>query len=189
MIATGFPRNAAFVAATQNRCNAQMSVDSRDLSRRRSRVRVPSLPFEKYPQTRVSPPIISPCQATNGAVETVLETSATAEELTTCRGPPRCGAFAREVPDDGEHAPVVVRTGEEAELVVDVRDVLDDGFLGKEELLRDRLVRAALGHQGEHLALAGREPLDGIVAANARDHRRDNLRIEHHTAATDPPDI
>ena len=84
---------------------------------------------------------------------------------------------------------MVVRTREEAQLVVDVRDVPDDGLLGKEELLRDRLVRAALGHQGEHLALAGRESLDGIFVAHAREHRRDDLRIEHHAAGADPPDV
>jgi hypothetical protein len=38
-----------------------------------------------------------------------------------------------QVADDGEHAPVVVRARRDAELRVDVRDVLDDRPLGEDE--------------------------------------------------------
>ena len=50
---------------------------------------------------------------------------------------------------------------------------------GQGGLFRDRLVRAAFGHQGENLGSAELEPFDRIVAADAREHRRDDLGIEH----------
>src|SRR4051812_36727879 len=67
----------------------------------------------------------------------------------------------------GEHAPVILGSRRQAELGEDARDVLLDGAQRDHEPLRDRLVRAALRHQLEHLALARRELVERIVAAAA----------------------
>src|ERR1700680_2019534 len=64
---------------------------------------------------------------------------------------------AAEVGEDGEDAPVVVIGRLHAEAQEDGRRVLGDGALGDDEPLGDGGVRAALGHQGEYLALAGAE--------------------------------
>ena len=72
-----------------------------------------------------------------------------------------------------EHAPVVLGRGRQAELREDARHVLLDGTRRDEEPLADRVVGTSLGHQLEHLALAGREPLDRVVARDcARRARR-----------------
>src|SRR5918997_1753112 len=74
---------------------------------------------------------------------------------------------ALQVGKDGEH-PAVVRVGlGEAELAEDALDVLLDGAVGDEEGAGDRAVRAALGHEGEDLALARGEGGEPAVAPAA----------------------
>ena len=57
----------------------------------------------------------------------------------------------------------------QTELREDVRHVLLDRARRDEEPLPDRMVRTALRHQLENLALARREPLDRVVATVAAD--------------------
>src|SRR6516225_708065 len=64
--------------------------------------------------------------------------------LTPCGG---AAVLTVEVGQDGEHAPVVVLVGCQPQLGEDAGGVLADGLLGNEEPLRDRRVRAPLGHQ------------------------------------------
>src|SRR6266545_7138314 len=58
--------------------------------------------------------------------------------------------------EHGEHAAAVIALRAQAKLLEDARDVLLHRALGDHEALGDALVRAALGHQLEHLALTGR---------------------------------
>ena len=83
---------------------------------------------------------------------------------------------------------MVLAAGRHAELAEDARDVLLDGVRRDDELLGDALVRAALGHQLEHLALARREGVERIVAAAAAEHVRDDGRVEHRPAGRDALD-
>ena len=55
-------------------------------------------------------------------------------------------------------------------------------------LLRDRVVRAALGHQLEHLALARRELLERVVAARAAHELGHHLGVERRAAVGHAPD-
>ena len=55
------------------------------------------------------------------------------------------------------------------------------------EPLRDRRVRASLGHERQHLALARGQLAERVVAALRREERRDNLRIERRAAVAHPP--
>src|SRR5262249_58393698 len=52
-----------------------------------------------------------------------------------------------QVSEHGEHAPVVVLVGRQPQLGEDAGRVLADCLLGDEQPLRDRRVRASLGHQ------------------------------------------
>src|SRR5579862_1060071 len=61
--------------------------------------------------------------------------------------------LAAQVGQDCQHPPVVLGCGREAELAEDAGDVLFDGALGDDELVRDPLVGAALGDQLQHLPL------------------------------------
>ena len=88
----------------------------------------------------------------------------------------------------GEHAAVVLGAGGHAELGEDARDVLLDRVRRDDEHLGDALVRAPLGHQLEHLALARRELVERVVAAAAAEHVRDDRRVEHRAAGGDAPD-
>ena len=76
----------------------------------------------------------------------------------------------------------------DAELGEDAGDVLLDRVRGDDELLGDALVRAALGHQLEHLALARREAVERVVAAAPAEHVGDDRRVEHRAAGGDAPD-
>src|SRR5690606_18854791 len=75
--------------------------------------------------------------------------------------PPSAGGGARsvalEVGEDGEDAPVVVLRLVESELAKDVGGVLADGLLADEQLRGDRGVGEPLGHEPQHLLLAGGE--------------------------------
>src|SRR5215813_6887173 len=92
--------------------------------------------------------------------------------------PEDCGTALRaQKGEHGENAPVVLGRRRQAELAEDVGHVLLDCSRRDEEQLADRLVRAALGHELEYLALARREPLNRVVAAVAADEFRDDERI------------
>ncbi len=56
------------------------------------------------------------------------------------------------------------------------------------EAIGDPLVRQALGHQLEHLALPRRQRAERVVAALLREQGRDDDRIERRAAGADPPD-
>ena len=88
----------------------------------------------------------------------------------------------------GEHAAVVLGAAGHAELGEDARDVLLDGVRRDDQRLGDALVRAPLGHQLEHLALARRQLVERIVAAAAAEHVRDDRRVERRAAGGDAPD-
>ena len=90
-----------------------------------------------------------------------------------------------EVREHGEHATVVVRGRRQPELREDARDVLLDGAERDEQALRDRLVGAALGHQPEHLALAGGQLVERVVGALAPDELAHDGRIERRAAVRD----
>src|SRR6478735_8101744 len=83
---------------------------------------------------------------------------------------------------DGEHPAVVVGGRRKVELREDVADVLLDGLVADHELAGDRRVRSALRHQVEHLALAGGQSLQRVVAAAAGEQLRDDLRVEHRSS-------
>ena len=83
---------------------------------------------------------------------------------------------------------MVLGCGREPELPEDARHVLLDGPLGDDELVGDALVRAALGHVLEHLALARGQLVDGVVAAPPADELRDDRRVERRAALPHTPD-
>ena len=95
------------------------------------------------------------------AVQVGGETMSVEHDLLTPAAPVRHDSFGRgesgaQVGEHREHAAVVVWVGGSPSFPKMRRDVLLDGALGDDELLGDRVVRAALGHQPEHLALARR---------------------------------
>src|SRR4029450_7326030 len=67
--------------------------------------------------------------------------------------------------EDREHAPVIVGALGEPELAEDVRGVLLHRALCDHQAFSDPLVRAALGHQLEHLALARAQLQERVVPA------------------------
>ena len=75
--------------------------------------------------------------------------------------------------------------GGQTELVEDARDVLLHGALGDVQPLADRLVRAALGDQLEHLALARRERVAAGRRRRALRAAGDDLRVERGAAGGD----
>src|SRR5205823_8550246 len=85
-----------------------------------------------------------------------------------------------------EHAAVVVAADAQAELVEDARDVLLHGPFGDHQALRNPLLRAALGHQLEHLALARGHACERGVGAAATEELRDDRRIDCRAAFGDP---
>src|SRR5262245_63911317 len=67
--------------------------------------------------------------------------------------------------EHGQDAPVVVRRLSEAELAEDRVHVRLDGLRAEEKLAADARVRAALGHQLEHAALALGQGRERVVGA------------------------
>ena len=74
------------------------------------------------------------------------------------------------------------RRRRQAELGEDARHVLLDRAQGDEESLRDRLVRPALRHQLEHLALARGQLLQRVVGALATDKLADDGGVERRAS-------
>ena len=66
--------------------------------------------------------------------------------------------------------------------------MLLDRPLGDDEPRGDRGVRAALGHQREHLALARAEPVERVAAAGAGEELADDLGVERRAAVGDAVD-
>ena len=83
---------------------------------------------------------------------------------------------------------MVALGGREAELGEDRADVLLDGPLGDDEPRGDRAVRAALGHQREHLTLARAEIVERVAAAGAGEELADHLGVDRGAAGGDPVD-
>jgi hypothetical protein len=83
-----------------------------------------------------------------------------------------------EVAEDGEHAAVVGVRRRQAELAEDVADVLLHGLLRDHKARGDRAVGPALGHQGQHIALPGREGPEPVGAATGAQQLRHDLRVE-----------
>src|SRR3954452_18886485 len=95
-----------------------------------------------------------------------VDSPATAARITI--GPAKVGRrltrrFASDEGEDGEHAPVVVGRRRQSELVEDVAHVLLDRAVGDHQLRGDRMIRTALGHQLEDLALARGQGLERIL--------------------------
>jgi hypothetical protein len=75
-----------------------------------------------------------------------------------------------------------------AELAEDVADVLFDGALGDREAVGDGAVGAALGHQGEDVALARGERVEGGRVPGGLEQAGDDLGVEGGAARRDPGD-
>src|SRR4051794_29799388 len=92
-----------------------------------------------------------------------------------------------EILEDGEDAAIVVLVRRQAELGEDGRDVLLHAALAELELVADRLVRAALGDQAQHLALARAERGQRSGLAAARQQPGDDLGVEGGAACRYAP--
>src|SRR5215207_2291067 len=93
--------------------------------------------------------------------------------------------------DESEHredAAVVVLPGREAELVEDRAYVLLNGAVRDDQALADRLVRAALCDQLEHLALARRQRSQRALVSGIRKQSGHHLGIEGGAAAGHAPE-
>src|SRR5262249_20873044 len=75
--------------------------------------------------------------------------------------------------EHGQHAAVIVPRRGQVQLREDARHVLLNRALADHELLGDGVVRAALCHQPEHLALSFAELLERILAAVAPEQLAD----------------
>ncbi len=78
--------------------------------------------------------------------------------------------LARRVREHGHHASMIGALLADAEFGEDVAGVLLDDGRADAERVGDAGVGAALGHELEHLALAGREEIELRVAAAAAKH-------------------
>ena len=90
-----------------------------------------------------------------------------------------------EVAQDGEDAPVVVAGRGQAELREQRVDEVVDGLLGDDEPGGDGRVGVPLGHEAQHLALAGGEAVERVRPV---DQLCDDLRVHHGAAGGDPAD-
>ena len=95
----------------------------------------------------------------------------------------QAASSAAEVGQDGEHPPVIVGRRQQLELREDVGDVRLDRLRREEQAVADRLVRAALGHQRQHLALA----LASGRRAAPRARRRPTSWATTSGSMTEPP--
>src|SRR5512133_2094714 len=93
-----------------------------------------------------------------------------------------------EEPQDGEDAAMVLGRRGQPELGEDAGHVLLHRPRRDEEPLADRLVRAALRHELENLALAGRKLLDRVISTAAADALGDHQRVERGPALGHAPD-
>src|SRR6185436_20539159 len=101
---------------------------------------------------------------------------------------PRSEAFwtkltSVEVGDHRKHTTVVVFGLGQAQFHEDAADVLFDGAFGDPELACDSGVRAPLGHEGEHLALARGKLLERVVHPAGGDEFLDESGVDDRCAA------
>jgi hypothetical protein len=82
---------------------------------------------------------------------------------------------------DGKHSAMILRRLVQAKLAEDRFHLPLDGSNRDDQLVGDSLVRAALRHQHEHLALARRQPIERSFVAAAADHALHNIRIQGRT--------
>src|SRR6266540_5029443 len=87
--------------------------------------------------------------------------------------------------DHGQNAAVIVRRVREPELLEDVPHVLLDGALGDPEAPCDAGVRPALGHEGQDVALARRQPFERVTRTPRPHELLDECRIDDGAARTD----
>ena len=87
-----------------------------------------------------------------------------ARRSVAARAAPPSRRSRAQVVEHGRHAPVILGGGREPELPDDDGDVRRDRVLVQAEPLGDAGVGAALGHQLEHLALAGESSADDSSA-------------------------
>ena len=81
---------------------------------------------------------------------------------------------------------MIVVAGWEAEFVVDMRGVLDDGLFADDESPGDVGVAASLGYEGEDLLLARREWSESVVVgARGGKDEGDDFGVEHGGAVAD----
>src|SRR5262245_23664689 len=99
-------------------------------------------------------------------------------------------SYASSVPlEPGQHREypaMVVRLGEQVELGQNAADVAVDGALVEHELSPARGVRAALGHQGEHLVLPCGEGLDLVASRSPPEQVAHDVGVEHGAAVGHP---
>ena len=80
--------------------------------------------------------------------------------------------------------------GLEVELLIDVRDVLDDRLLADQQFASDESVAASLGHESEDLHLAVSEPFQRpVLAARPGEHELDHLGVEDNVAGADALEV
>src|SRR5438105_8699253 len=96
--------------------------------------------------------------------------------------------WVTEVGEHREHAPVLGLRGIELELVEDAGDVLFHRCLADHERLSDAAIGLALGHRGEHVALARAEPVEWPVALTSAEHSPDDLGVKRAAAPCDAGD-
>ena len=97
---------------------------------------------------------------------------------------PASGLTSVEERDYGENAAVIVLGRRQPQLGEDAVNVLFDRSLGDPELTRNAGVRAALGHQREHLALAPRQDVERVFDTAGGDELLDEHGIDHGSPRT-----
>src|SRR3954468_8013019 len=95
---------------------------------------------------------------------------------------------ASEMGEDREHAAMIVGRRYQLELREDAGDVGLDRLGGQEEALADRLVRAALGDEGEDLALPLGQVVERDAGATPADELGDHLGVDDRPASRDSTD-
>src|ERR1700677_3537038 len=93
-----------------------------------------------------------------------------------------------QVGQHGQYPPVILGRREQAELAEQVPDVGFQRFGGHVELPRDRLVRPAFGHKGQHGQLAFGECLQRAIPPRPCHQPGHDLRVDHRLARRHPPD-
>src|SRR6188508_1161816 len=93
-----------------------------------------------------------------------------------------------EVGEHRQHAAVVLARLFERELREDPSHVALDRLRVEHEALGDALVRAALGHEAQDLALSRRQLVERAVGAGPSEEPRDDLRVDDRLAGRDAAD-
>jgi EmrB/QacA subfamily drug resistance transporter len=142
---------------------------------------------KKTSETKSGKEVLRPGQTMRWVRPATLETSRvflTSERRRRGSDSRRRG-LGPKVGEDGKNPPVVGVGLDEPELAEDVLDVLLDRALGDVERPGDGVVGAPFGHEGEDLALAGREGGEPLVAPAAGEKLAYHFGIEHGPARGD----